>query len=114
MKGDAAQAMSRCGSKMETMYTKEGIPVVTPETARELINELLTTDKTVEKRWLEDIMAENPKVAEFISTTAMKYQDHADILRSANSMVIIYRLLKMQGENNKLIEMLAKQGAIKG
>lgn len=99
---------------MASMYTNEGIPVVARETARELRNELVSDDRNTEKRWLEDIMAENPVVADFITTTAMRYKEHADILKAADSMIIIYRLLKAQGENNRLTEMLARQEAIKG
>lgn len=101
---------------MESMYTKEGIPVVMPETLIELKNLLMVADNKAEKRWLEEIMAENPLVAEFISSTAMRYKakGNEEVLRVADNMVYMYRLLRTQGESNKLIEMLERQGAIRG
>lgn len=93
------------------MYTKEGIPIVTPDTAREMANELMTGNRRLEKQWLEDIMAENPAVAQFITNQAMRYKnDPKEVRRIADNMVYLYRLLKVQGENNKLMEMLERQG----
>lgn len=96
---------------MTRKYTSEGLPVLTGETLKEVGNSLM--GKRSFEDWLKEIVKENPAVADTIKIMGQQYTDNRS-LAAMDSMILLYKLLKIQGENYKLEDMLARGQAVRG
>ena len=90
-------------------YTIDGLPVVSQETLEALIHDIkeLPTGKWNELiiRYATEIHTENPCLSKVVSTLILT--GNQDPSRQALELVIItYKLMKSQMQNNKILEML--------
>ncbi len=95
---------------MDEKYTKEGLPIVTEETERAFMSELIRSINTegslsyLEKQ-LEEINSENPKILNYIRRMTMMYPPELHTI-AASSLAGIYILFKSQSNNYKILEIL--------
>ena len=94
---------------MDSLYTKDGLPVVSQETLEALIHDIkeLPTGKldALLIKYATEIHEENPCLSRVVSSLLITGNQDPD--RQALEIVIItYKLLKSQMQNNKIIEML--------
>lgn len=91
------------------IYTLDGLPVVSQETLEALIHDIqeLPTGKWNELliKYANEIHTENPCLSKVVSTLiTIGNQDPAR--QSLEIVIITYKLLKSQMQNNKIMEML--------